>query len=110
MSDTLASGGPCQHQVIISSMTACSPSKTASTFPSTEFLTQPMIPSASAFCLVLARYQTPCTRPEIRTWTRVFIPTTCYGLNRRSVRGNGIVSLMFSALQIQAINRSTPRP
>lgn len=108
---TSASDGPFQHQASISATAASSPSNNASTSPFAVFLTQPVSPSSSAFSFVLARNHTPCTRPEMITCACVFIQISFpYGLNRNKVRGNGIASLMFSALQIQAVSRSTPKP
>jgi hypothetical protein len=69
---TSANGCFVEHQLIASSTVASSPSKTASTRPSGEFLTHPVRPSDCAQSRVCALKKTPWTRPEKNTWARTF--------------------------------------
>ena len=48
-----------------------SPSNTASTVPSSRFLTQPATPRRSASLLTVSRKNTPCTRPWATTLLRI---------------------------------------
>src|SRR3989338_7946751 len=56
---TVAPGGPFLHHFKIFSTLSFSPSKTASTRPSRQFLTQPLKPNELASSLVLALKKTP---------------------------------------------------
>jgi hypothetical protein len=63
---TSASSGPRLHHSINFSIGGPSPSASMYTLPSGSFCTKPEMPSSSAFALVEARKNTPCTLPEIR--------------------------------------------
>jgi len=74
---TSANGCFVEHQLIASSTAPSSPSKTASTRPSSAFLTHPVSPRDCAQSRVCALKKTPWTRPEKKTWARTFTGEVC---------------------------------
>ena len=69
---TSAKGCLVEHQLIASSTAPSSPSNTASTRPSTDFLTHPVRPRDRAQSRVCALKKTPWTLPEKNTWALTF--------------------------------------
>ena len=70
---TRASSGPSSIHATTDSTAACSPSSSASTRPSGRLRTHPATPAATACWRHDWRYQTPWTRPETTTRTRIIV-------------------------------------
>src|SRR3954453_1633780 len=67
---TRAPSGPRRHQTVSASTAAASPSKTASTDPSSRLRTHPATSRRDASRAHVARKKTPCTDPQTRTRRR----------------------------------------